>query len=155
MFMKRKSARAIIFKDNQILLMHRIKKDDEYYTFPGGGLDDNETYEDCVVREVLEEFGINVSCDKLIYNYISNHTEQQFFLTKYISGEFGTGTGEEYCDRDEKYGKYIPEKINVESIRDINLRPKIIKDMLIENIKSNGSYLKEYEERIEDYDTKY
>lgn len=152
--MRRKSARAIIFVDNQILLMHRIKNNKDYYTFAGGGLDTDETYQECIVREVKEEFGINIKCEKLIYDYVSNYTEQQFFLTKYISGEFGTGMGEEF-DGNIEYGQYIPEKISIEKIQDINLRPKIIKELLINNINKNKLELETYKERIEDYDTEY
>lgn len=152
--MKRKSARAIIFVNNQILLMHRIKKDEDYYTFAGGGLDSNETFNECVIREVLEEFGLKIKCDKLIYEYESNHTIQQFFLAHYISGEFGTGTGDEFNGND-KYGKYIPEKIDIDKIKEINLQPKVIKEKLIENIEKHNLNLIPYIGVVKDYDTKY
>lgn len=150
----RKSGRAIIFKDNKILLMHRIKKDSEYYTFPGGGLEDGETFEKCTQREVLEEFGINVICTNLIYKYQSNHTYQEFFLTKYISGIFGSGTGEEFSGNSQ-YGKYIPEEIDIKNISNINLKPDIIKNELIKNINSNNTNLKKYESVVEDYENEY
>ena len=152
--MKRRSSRAIIFIDNQILLMHRIKNDRDYYTFAGGGVDCDETFSQCVVREVLEEFGIKVECDKLIYEYESNRTIQKFYLTKYISGELGTGCGDEF-NGNEKYGKYIPEKIDIDKIKDINLFPKIIKSKLLQNIKDNGLELSTCKERIFDYDSEY
>ena len=49
--------------------MHRkdvIKRKDyqEYYTFPGGGLEENETPQEGVIREIEEEFGIKVKVIK-------------------------------------------------------------------------------------------
>ena len=49
--------------------MHRIKKDNEYYTLPGGGLEveNDELLTDGVVREIYEEFGISIKPTKLSY----------------------------------------------------------------------------------------
>ena len=56
---------GIIPMEDGFALMHRvgvIKRKDyqEYYTFPGGGLEENETLEQGVIREIKEEFGIDV-----------------------------------------------------------------------------------------------
>ena len=60
--MKRVSARAIIFDGDYFYALFRRKiKDDkvhEYYSIPGGGVEENETLEDTVKREVREEIGL-------------------------------------------------------------------------------------------------
>lgn len=56
-----------------------------------------------------------------------------FFLCKYISGKFGTGEGPEFSN-DPKYidsGKYIPEIVKKEEIKNILLLPDNIKQQLI------------------------
>ncbi|MFJ7663991.1 NUDIX hydrolase [Lysinibacillus sp. NPDC097162] len=50
----REAVRAIIVNENRILLVHSNKGD---FKFPGGGLEDNETHEEGLVREVKEETG--------------------------------------------------------------------------------------------------
>ncbi|MCM3122850.1 NUDIX domain-containing protein [Mesobacillus sp. AQ2] len=50
----RVAIRAIIMKNNRILLVESNWGD---YKFPGGGLEENETHEDCLKREVREETG--------------------------------------------------------------------------------------------------
>ena len=54
----RKAVRAVIINKNQIL-MALLEKTDEY-KFPGGGREENETVEEALKREVLEEVGYNV-----------------------------------------------------------------------------------------------
>ena len=125
--------------------MHRknvIKRKDiqDYYTFPGGGLEKGETLEEGVIREVEEEFGIQIKVGKLLLEMYSEKFNQKeyFFLCKYIGGEFGTGTGPEFSHDPEYkgYGEYIPEIIKKEKIESINLLPPEMKDKLIEIIKN-------------------
>lgn len=43
-----------------ILLIHRKKKDKDYWVVPGGGLESNESYEDAAKRELMEELGLSI-----------------------------------------------------------------------------------------------
>lgn len=54
----RPSARGIIIKDGKLAMIHSIKYD--YYKFPGGGIERNEQKESALIREVLEETGLDV-----------------------------------------------------------------------------------------------
>ena len=55
---KRPSARAIIIKNNKLGMIYNKKYD--YYDFPGGGIDKNESNEEALIREVKEEVGLEV-----------------------------------------------------------------------------------------------
>ena len=57
---KRIRTRAIIMHDNKIVSMYREREGRVFYTFPGGGKEGNESEEECVIREVYEEFGITI-----------------------------------------------------------------------------------------------
>lgn len=50
--------RGIVRKDNKLLVTYLPTKD--IYMFPGGGLETDETMEECCRREVLEETGVVV-----------------------------------------------------------------------------------------------
>lgn len=54
----RPSSRSIIIKDKEIAMVHSKRYD--YYKFPGGGINEGETKEHAVIRETLEEAGLNV-----------------------------------------------------------------------------------------------
>ncbi len=59
--------RCIIIQDNKILLCKMIDKD--FYFLPGGGLEEGETINNAILRELNEELGItpeNILIDKNI-----------------------------------------------------------------------------------------
>lgn len=57
----RDRATAVIKEDDKFLLIHRIKPDNDYYVFPGGGVEKGETIEGAFKREVYEEVGLDVT----------------------------------------------------------------------------------------------
>ncbi len=66
---KRPSARAIIIKDNKIYMVHSLVYD--YYKFPGGGIESNESNIDALIRETAEEAGLVVIKDSIReYGYV-------------------------------------------------------------------------------------
>ena len=145
MNMERTRVAGIIFMDDGIALMHRkdVKKRkdiQEYYTFPGGGLEEGETPEEGTIREIEEEFGIKVQIVKKLYEIKSEKFNQKeiFYLCKYVSGEFGTGTGPEFSNNPDyaDSGKYIPEIVKIDKIENLLLLPTEIKDKLINDIKN-------------------
>jgi 8-oxo-dGTP pyrophosphatase MutT (NUDIX family) len=54
----RKGANAIVIdKNNDFLLVQKLVYDDHQWDFPGGGIDENETLEEGILRELKEELG--------------------------------------------------------------------------------------------------
>lgn len=137
---KRESCRAIIFKDNKMVVMYREKNDRVYYTFPGGGMNEGEAKNDCVVREVVEEFGINVEPMKEVYLYENEKTIQHFFICNWVSGELGTGEGEEF-QGDVSRGVYIPMLVDIDRLSEIPLMPPEVTAALVNDLKKYGEKL--------------
>lgn len=135
------TARAIIFVKNNIILIKRENKPNSihklYYCFPGGHLEENETFEEACIREVEEEIGIKVKINKLLLEQETSEVKayEKFFLCDYISGNIGTGTGEEFTKRDEKrYGTYEVEVVNIDKIENMNILPENLKQILLKNV---------------------
>ncbi len=132
----RESSRAIIIKDNSLVVMYREKEGRKYYTFPGGGLEENETPEECVTREVLEEFGIEVKPVKKVYEYKDSKTLQHYYLCEWISGELGSGVGEEY-EADRNKGVYLPTLLPINSLLDFAVVPPEVSVQFFVDYKLN------------------
>lgn len=144
--MERTRVAGIIPMEDGIALMHRVgvkKREDfqEYYCFPGGGLEEGETPEDGTIREIEEEFGIQVKIIKKLYEIKSEKFNQKeiFYLCEYIGGKFGTGTGPEFSNN-PKYvdsGKYFPEIVKREELENIILLPSEVREEFLEDIKQH------------------
>ena len=137
--MKRIRAVAIIVNNGKILLMHRINNGKEYYVFPGGGVENGETVEQAVLREVQEETSLKVKIEKLLYHHIlDDDTEQFFYLCRYVSGEPKLGDGNEARDMVESnVNFYNPIWYEIKSLPQLLLYPLEIRDWFIDDAKVN------------------
>lgn len=138
---KRMRARAIIIKDEMLLCMYREREGNVFFTFPGGGAEGDETEEQCVIREVYEEFGITIEPIKKVYIYENKYSVEHFFVCDWISGDFGTGKGEEYS-KDNKNGVYRPVMINIKDIPNVPLMPPEVASAFYEDYAKNGKDLR-------------
>ena len=136
---------GIVPMNDGFVFMHRknvIRNKDyqEYYTFPGGHLEEGETLEEGVIREIKEEFGIHVKVVRKLYELENSRVnmKEYFFLCEYVDGEFGTGEGEEFSNNPEykESGEYIPEIVKREKISDLVLLPLEIKEKFLEDLQN-------------------
>ena len=142
--MSRVRVAGIIPMEDGFAFMYRtgvIKRSDfqDYYTFAGGGLEDGESLEEGVIREIKEEFGIDIKVVRKLYEMQCKKFDQKeyFFLCEYIGGEFGTGTGPEFSNN-AKYkdsGKFIPEIVKREEVKNILLLPQEITERFLKDIE--------------------
>lgn len=83
-----------IYRPNgDFLVLNRIKNDWPGITFPGGHVEINETIEECAIREIKEETGLEISslesCGYIEWNIVSEQTRHlsMLFKTKDFKGE--------------------------------------------------------------------
>lgn len=124
--MKRISARAIIFEEDYFYTLFRRKikegRAHEYYSIPGGGVEENETLEDAVKRELKEELSVDINLlgflgsleiDTCIFNY---------FHAEIISGIPILGGEEKEKNSESNY--YEIRKINIKDIDNVDILGK-------------------------------
>lgn len=130
---KRISSRAIIIEDGKLLTMFRrkIKSDGsikEYYVIPGGGLEENETLEENVIRELKEEFNVDIEVIRFLDKEEYEDTIANYFLCKIINGEPKLG-GEE-LERMSESNYYEVRFVDLNELDSIDINARdIIKNL--------------------------
>ncbi len=61
-------ASAIIIKNHQILVIFRKSEGEQFYSFPGGTIEPDETPENAVEREVKEETSLDVTRSDYLFS---------------------------------------------------------------------------------------
>lgn len=89
-------AGVVIKKNNEdkILVIRRVRNENEYYAFPGGTIEDGESAEEAAAREAAEELSLGVQVGAKIARLTNQGREETYFWAKKYSGELALG-GEE------------------------------------------------------------
>ncbi len=58
---------VVISGEGKILLVKHRKGPRQYWVLPGGRLEYGETFQECAVRELKEETGLDVRVDKMVF----------------------------------------------------------------------------------------
>ncbi len=85
---------AVIRDDRDLILIdRRLAKGllGGFWEFPGGKIEGNETVQECIKREVLEEIGIEIAVDSHLitidHTYSHFRVNLQVYNCRYLSGE--------------------------------------------------------------------
>ena len=129
----RKTARAIIFKDNKLLVFFRRKIKDgneiTYYAIPGGHVEGNETCEETVIRELKEEMNLDIEILGYLGELIVDDREEHYYHAKIVGCELQFGGEELERNNNENYYEIrwlTKEEIHNSDIRAIDLIKKVM-----------------------------
>jgi len=127
----------ILIEEDKLALIERHRAGIHYYAFPGGGIDEGESPEQAAIREAEEELGIVVRVKLKVAEVLFSGSTQFYFLVEKISGEFGTGTGEEYGEYNPIYGSYLPLWLPLADIPNKNILPRKLADFVFRFAKAD------------------
>ena len=133
-------AGAVLIEDGKVALIERYRDGRHYFVFPGGGVDDGETIPETVIREMDEETGLRVTVKSKLAEIHFGLSTQHYFLVERISGEFGSGTGEEYTDSDPDdptQGIYTPIWMSLAELPEHeNVYPADVAKLVVNSIET-------------------
>lgn len=125
----RPASRALIIKDGKILLIHETNTD--VYMSPGGGVESNETFKECCIRELKEEAGYAVETDEELFT-VNEYSFETLYIAHYFpcriigeatksltKTEIEHGVHAEWVDIDkafEIFGKYNEKRPDIKSL---------------------------------------
>lgn len=117
----RRRVSAVIWKDNKVLLLRRVRPGHDYFVFPGGGVEEGETLEEALKREVKEELTLDVVRFRSLFTadrirmplYSTSHTGEQrefYFLIEEYEGipEIGGPEKERISEENQYHIVWMP-----------------------------------------------
>ncbi|TFE02400.1 NUDIX hydrolase [Jeotgalibacillus salarius] len=133
-FIRNRSA-VVIVQNGRVALMKRVRNNEVYYVFPGGGIEPSETPEEAAKREAFEELGVLVKVGQCM-SEIEYEGIQYFFEADITGGIFGAGQGEELTDVNDTRGTYLPVWIDMTALTTIDVRPREVTVKITSNSAS-------------------
>lgn len=115
-------ASGMIVKDDKVLLIHRLRDGRDYWVFPGGSIEEGESVEEALDREMTEELGIKVHEKELLFEIENAGRTEYCFLIKDYSGNPQIGGPE--LERMNEQNQYLLEEKSMAELHKINLLPK-------------------------------
>lgn len=127
-------ARVIIYNPDltAILLIHRQKKQRNYWVVPGGGAKRSETPRETAIREINEELRIELTPAQLRQLFVID--DEYFFLTDYRQKAVPDISGEEK-ERSTSTNVYRPAWVSLSELLKINLMPPALSKKILAVIK--------------------
>ena len=134
-------AGVILFnpQTKQILLIHRWKNGEEYFVIPGGGAESGETAVQATQREIRVELGWSLSEKQLqpAFTFKNGQRLEIYFhaTTGHTSAPMIQG---EEALRSHAQNIYQPEWLDIEAIRNLNIQPAGLKNLLLDCLTQEG-----------------
>lgn len=130
----RKAVRAIVIKDNAILVMHRNKFGHEFYALVGGGIDMGETPEAALYREVAEEASLQIANHRLVVIEDAGDMFgiQYIYTADYVSGEpVLQADSPEAMIQKAGQNLYTPMWLPLDKLAEVTLLPRELHELLL------------------------
>lgn len=111
----RVGCRGIVVKDNKVLLSYEERTG--VYMSPGGGVENGETLEECVVRELSEEAGFKVKPVKHLLR-VDEYCFETLWVNNYFICEI-EGECERHLTESEEYNKVSVRWVDIDKAIEI------------------------------------
>ena len=131
---------GILIEDGRILVVKQEVSEQRHWSLPGGKLEYGETIEQCLVREVKEETGIDIKVKDMLYvtdrfRHMNNHVVHISFLVERMGKKPKTM---EWKHKDEKMVREV-KMIPLDEITKYGFSQKFYQ-LVKNNFPDRGTY---------------
>lgn len=128
---------GICIRQGSILLIYRINKErnfhQEYFVFPGGAVEDDESIEDALEREMAEA-SLTVKIGDLFYESSGDNNDDKefYYICEYITGEPQLSMKSREAETMKEGGQfYTPMWVPLRELEDLIVYPETIKNKIL------------------------
>jgi ADP-ribose pyrophosphatase YjhB (NUDIX family) len=133
----RQAVRAIVVRNGYLLVMHRNRFGQQYYTLPGGATMANEQHEHALLRHLKEETDISILNPRLVIAEDAGdpYGMQYMYLCQYLRGEPRLDPQSEEA-KISALGEnlYSPQWLPLYSLASVPFKSETLKRALIEGL---------------------
>lgn len=132
------AVRAIVTKNNALLVMKRNKFGKEYYTLIGGAVELGEPLQTALHREVTEESTITIANPRLVFVEDAGepYGEQYVYLCEYVDGEPALHSNSEEAKISAMgQNTYIPMWLPTGELANVNFVSGSLKEALLHGLE--------------------
>jgi 8-oxo-dGTP pyrophosphatase MutT (NUDIX family) len=120
-----------VVQDSKVALIRRERRGCLNYVLPGGGIEDGESPESAVVREVREELGLCITVEAMVALVAIDGDRQHIFTARIEGGEFGSGHGDEVTSAPTtEMGSYVPVWIPIDQLIELPVFPSCVVNLV-------------------------
>jgi mutator protein MutT len=141
-------AAAILIEDNKILIVKQNVTETRQWALPGGKLEFGETIEQCMIREMKEETGLDIAVKELLYItdrlphlHQSDQIVHIMLLVERIGGQLRSGKELEKETEKIKELAMVP----VDHLPDYGF-PPAFSELIKMNFPDRGSYKGDFQD---------
>ncbi|KKT26713.1 MAG: MutT/nudix family protein [candidate division WWE3 bacterium GW2011_GWA1_43_94] len=132
-------AGGIVIKDGKILLMRQFlgprdgKREEDFYTLPGGSWEAGETIEQTCKREIKEEFNLDVTVGRLLF-LIDTESRIAFYF-ECTTDDIEIALGGPEKERMHANEQYHVEWVNLSKIKELTFIPTPAKEAVLKHLE--------------------
>jgi len=130
------SAAALIMQQQRLLLVnHRARGQYDFWVPPGGKLQGSESIFDCARRETMEETGLSVMLDRIIY--IVEYAEPGYHFCKFFIRSKRCDGNLTLANREQGETFLVNTRFfSKADMAGLDVRPKILKDRFWDDLEA-------------------
>ena len=142
-------AAGILIEDGRLLLVKQYVTETRGWSLPGGKLEFGETIAQCLIREIKEETGLDISVKEMLYVTDRFHREAHIVHMNFLVERHGNKPGEfEWTHQDphpSKSSKALREirMVPLNELGQLGFPPKFCQ-LIKHNFPGRGSYQGDY-----------
>ncbi len=122
---KRVASRGIVTRDTSVLLIHRRNNGQEYYSIPGGKVEDSENNQQAVEREIFEETTIRIKVNEQLGFFEDTNKCSFIYVCEYVSGEPSLVNAPEKEEMERNPSNfYEPMWVSLKDSLELTIQPK-------------------------------